>query len=341
MQLERDRFREFFHGLNIKESWNEAETDAEVTYSHDEGEFKIVGLHYHAEDLWEPKLGKVVRRSRVLDWNKHKSWPEGYDNTDEIIQDMVSRCDGHKEACLSFLRQLHKNVHGALAPGMPGRYWPNILNNNHWQDVANLIKLCFEDPDEASLLIEQVQQGKDVYPLNRLVFRWLPEKDRNRGIFKGVNRYAFHGDYLMIRSLLGPTSPTKTRALRKYAPGGEGKNHRELKEHLASHPEKLGLKDVIRLEVEYGFVSGDSADIVFWHKNGEITVVEIETDFPRPGDYQLIKYRALLCAEDGLRLDSHTVHAILVAWLIPPEVREFCRRYEITCQEHKLKKSRG
>jgi len=103
---EKDHFREFFHGLNIKETWNKAETDAEVTYSDHESAFKITGLHYHSEDLWDSKLDRVVHRSRVLDWRKHKSWPEGYNNTDEIIQDMVSRCDGQKEACLSFLRQL-------------------------------------------------------------------------------------------------------------------------------------------------------------------------------------------------------------------------------------------
>lgn len=338
MPTEKDHFREFFHGLNIKETWNKAETDAEVTYSDHESAFKITGLHYHSEDLWDSKLDRVVHRSRVLDWRKHKSWPEGYNNTDEIIQDMVSRCDGQKEACLSFLRQLREHVHAALVHGMPGRYWPNILNNNHWQDVANLIKLCVEDPDEAAHLIDQVRQGKDVYPLNRLVFRWLPDADRDRGIYKGVYRCAFHGKYRMIESLLASASPDKSRAFRKYGSSGEGKNHRELKEHLAKHPEELGLKEITHHKVEHGFMSRDSADLVFWHKNGEITVVEIETDFPRPGDYQLIKYRALLCAENGLRLDSHTVHAILVAWSIPPEIREFCRKYGISCQEHKLPK---
>lgn len=90
--------------------------------------------------------------------------------------------------------------------------------------------------------------------------------------------------------------------------------------------------------MEYGFISGDSADLVFWHKDEGITVVEIETDNPNPGAYQLIKYRALLCAEDGLSLDSHTVHAILVAWSVPTEVREFCRKYGVSWQEHRVPK---
>lgn len=142
----------------LKETWNKAETDAEVTYSDHESAFKITGLHYHSEDLWDSNLGRVVHRSRVLDWHKHESWPEGYNNTDEIIQDMVSRCQGQKEACLSFLGKLREHVHAALVHGMPGRYWPNILNNNHWQDVANLIKLCVEEPDETALLIDRWNQ---------------------------------------------------------------------------------------------------------------------------------------------------------------------------------------
>jgi hypothetical protein len=334
VSAEKDDFRGFFQGLSVKETWNEAEMEAEVTYIHDGSEFKFAWLHYHLENLWLTTLHKVVRRC-VLDYTEH-DWPYGFDNTDKIIQDMVNQCDGEKDACLLFLRGLRGNVFSALAQGMPGRYWPNILNNNHWHDVANFIKLCVEQPNDAADLANQCQQGKDVYPLNRLVFRWLPEDDRDKGIYKGVYRCAFHGKYQMTRNLLGLASPAKTRSLRKYPSGGEGKDHRELKEHFAKHPEGLGLDDIVRREMEYGFISGDSADLVFWHTSGEITVVEIETNNPDPGAYQLIKYRALLCAEDGLSLVSPKVHAILVAWSVPLETRRFCQKYGIHCQEHKL-----
>lgn len=243
MPTEKNYLREFFHRLNIKEEWNKAGTEVEVTYSYDGNEFEINGLHYHSENLWHTALAKVVRRSHVLDWDKHGNWPDGYDNTDEIIQDMVDRSPGDKGACREFLRQLRENVHAALVHGMPGRYWPNILNNNHWHDVANFIKLCVEHPDEAAHLVDQAREGKDVYPLNRLVFRWLPEADRDKGIYKGVYRYAFHGRYQMIKSLLTRVTPDKGQTIRKYGSGGEGKDHRELKEHLAKHPEKLGLKE--------------------------------------------------------------------------------------------------
>ena len=250
----------------------------------------------------------------------------------------MNRCRDDKESCRLFLRELRDQVHAALVRGEPGRlryYWPNILNNNHWHDVANFIKLCLEHPEGAGHLVDQCQEGKDVYPLNRLVFRWLPEANRDKGIYKGIDRVAFHGNYRMIEGLLSPASPAKSQAHRKYGSGGEGKEHRELKEHFERHPEQLGLKDIVGRQKEYPFISGDSADLVFWNKHGEITVVEIETNIPDPGAHQLIKYRALMCAQDGLSLDSPKVRAILVAWSVPTEVRAFCRKYGMSWQEYR------
>lgn len=124
-------------------------------------------------------------------------------------------------------------------------------------------------------------------------------------------------------------------AARKYGPGGEGEAHRELKEWVAKHPDALGLHDVIgEGEVEYPFCCGDSADVVFRHKSGRWTAVEIETTTPFPaGAFQVIKYRALLCADRELALDSNSVMGILVAWSIPSEVREFCRKYGVIWKE--------
>lgn len=122
---------------------------------------------------------------------------------------------------------------------------------------------------------------------------------------------------------------------RKYGPGGEGEAHRKLKEWVAKHPDALGLHEVIgEGEVEYPFCCGDSADVVFRHKSGKWTAVEIETTTPFPaGAFQAIKYRALLCADKGFPLDSKHVEGILVAWSIPSKVREFCRKYGLLWKE--------
>jgi RecB family endonuclease NucS len=88
--------------------------------------------------------------------------------------------------------------------------------------------------------------------------------------------------------------------------------------------------------MEHLFLCGDSADIVFTHSSGSSTIVEIETTTPFPGAHQAIKYRALLCAQKGLSLDTKNISTMLVAWTIPADVRDFCGKYGILWREYEL-----
>lgn len=128
------------------------------------------------------------------------------------------------------------------------------------------------------------------------------------------------------------------RERRKYGGGGEGPEHLRLKKWCAKHPEELGVDSVTRIpgQVEHGFVSGDRVDVMFDRTKRRATVIEVETNDPMPGAHQAIKYRALLCAQRGLPLDSPDVEAILVAWEIPPNVRRFCDQYGIRWHEKRL-----
>ena len=123
--------------------------------------------------------------------------------------------------------------------------------------------------------------------------------------------------------------------IRKYGAGGEGENHKRLKEWVAKNPESIGLKNISKYELEYVFLSGDTVDIIFQLIDGSDAVVEIETTIPLPGCYQAIKYRALRCAERSLALHSEKVKAILVAWKVPQDVRAFCCQYDIAWHEIK------
>jgi hypothetical protein len=116
---------------------------------------------------------------------------------------------------------------------------------------------------------------------------------------------------------------------RKYGGGGEGEEHRKLKEYIRSHPEAIGLSSVKSGELEHTFISGDVVDILFEHRDGSYSVVEIETTDPLPGCYQAIKYRALQCAEMRLPLDSTKVRAVVVAHSIPSDLGKFCQSYGI------------
>ncbi len=123
---------------------------------------------------------------------------------------------------------------------------------------------------------------------------------------------------------------------RKYGPGGEGKHHKQLKEWIAAHPEAIGLTGATTDRVEYPFPSGDVSDIVFKLPGNKYAVVEVETLSPNPGHFQALKYRVLKCAELGIGIGSQDVQAILVAWQIPEEVRQFCNKYGISCVEKRL-----
>lgn len=116
---------------------------------------------------------------------------------------------------------------------------------------------------------------------------------------------------------------------RKYGSGGEGSQHKKLKEWVARNPDFLGLREVQDTEIDsHTFLSGDRPDIIF-KCSSEIVVVEIETFDPYPGAYQAIKYRDLMCAELNEPLLSTYVRSFLVAHTIPEEVKRFCERYSI------------
>jgi len=117
--------------------------------------------------------------------------------------------------------------------------------------------------------------------------------------------------------------------IRKYGPTGEGMEHMRLKKLIAEKPALIGLKNVEEVKLEYEFLSGDAADIVFKLSGNRYVVVEIETTNPLPGCFQALKYRILKCAELGLPITSPNVEAILVAWLINDEVKSFCLKYNL------------
>lgn len=121
-----------------------------------------------------------------------------------------------------------------------------------------------------------------------------------------------------------------------YGSGGEGDDHKKLKEWVAQNPTRIGITNVKKTKIEYRFASEDIADIVFELDGGSYIVVEIETFNPYPGCHQALKYRVLKCAELGLDIKSSNVEALLVAWTIPEEVKKFCNKYGISFVEKKL-----
>ncbi|MCX7943944.1 MAG: hypothetical protein N2746_05485 [Deltaproteobacteria bacterium] len=123
---------------------------------------------------------------------------------------------------------------------------------------------------------------------------------------------------------------------KKYGLGGEGKDHKKLKQWILDNPEKIGMKNIKNKFEEYPFMSGDRADILFEHKDGKFSVIEVETSEAKPGFLQALKYKVLKCVEIEENIVSDVVKAIIVAWEIDDDTKQLCKKYGIDYIEKKI-----
>jgi hypothetical protein len=99
--------------------------------------------------------------------------------------------------------------------------------------------------------------------------------------------------------------------------GGESSKHKRLKEYIYNNPEFIGIKNVVKKEMEYNLLSGDRLDVYFELKDGTRVAVEVksyisdENDIVR-GLFQCIKYNAVLEAENRIKENRNNYYTILV-----------------------------
>ena len=89
-----------------------------------------------------------------------------------------------------------------------------------------------------------------------------------------------------------------------YGSGGEGEEHRKLKNYIATHPEVIGIEKVIYCATEYELLSGDRLDVYFECKGNKHYAVEVKPNTSSDGDvlrgiFQCIKYQAVM---DSMRV---------------------------------------
>ena len=98
---------------------------------------------------------------------------------------------------------------------------------------------------------------------------------------------------------------------------GESKQHKKVKEFVASNPQVVGLpKNHSQGQTEYLFASGDKADVVFETENGYLgvevkSIISNHPDLNR-GLFQAVKYQALLRSEQKAVFSPPTARAVLV-----------------------------
>lgn len=102
--------------------------------------------------------------------------------------------------------------------------------------------------------------------------------------------------------------------------GGEGIEHKLMKEYISTHPEILNIHNIDNKRspvLEYTLLSSDRIDILFEQENGNRIAIEIKPkDAPNEdilrGIYQCVKYQSLLDAEDTVHKRKGGNRCILV-----------------------------
>jgi len=230
--------KDFFQKITINVHEIKKDKEVDVEYIFNNEKYTVVPLYYWKEPTYDANQKKVIDQI-ALNLDEH-DWPRDYDNTDEIIKEFASllKQEDKKKNFKNFLENVRDNIRSTLEDGMGGRYWPNLLNNNHWHDVVLMIKKILEEPQRYKFPNEKFKSIQELNeePFNRLIYRWLPENKRENP--KKIKRYAFHGNYAMIKNLIRNASKYKNNNIKEntnmnngeslfqtilYGPPGTGK----------------------------------------------------------------------------------------------------------------------
>ena len=158
--------------------------------------------------------------------------------------------------------------------------------------------------------------------------------DSKKGEVKKINETAHQYDWnWVLRELeLKPAIIIEKEKLAKiknesHGYGGEGKEHKALKEFIAKHPECIGVKNVLAAKTEFELLSGDRLDVYFECHKKRIAV-EVKPSSSPDGDilrgvFQCVKYQAVMDAARVVDNDNYDNEVILVtAGKLSPEIRQ-------------------
>lgn len=149
--------------------------------------------------------------------------------------------------------------------------------------------------------------------------------EAKRIFVEGVNQKAVkyeHWDWVLNALGLQPAvglTEDEWKSISKpiYGSGGEGKEHKALKEYIKANPKALGIHHVAHSETEHVLPSGDRLDVYFELKDGTRVAVEVkpstapEQDVAR-GIFQCVKYEATMKAIRQLENESYAIQTYLV-----------------------------
>lgn len=130
-------------------------------------------------------------------------------------------------------------------------------------------------------------------------------------------------DWVLQELELAPYKPFSDEELQKmsvpsnYHGGGEGLEHKKLKEYICNHPEVVGIKEDCKGISEETLYSGDRLDVLFKLKNGDRIALEVKPSSSKDEDifrgiYQCVKYQAVMEAMRRAKSEKYNIKVILV-----------------------------
>ena len=99
--------------------------------------------------------------------------------------------------------------------------------------------------------------------------------------------------------------------------GGEGEQHRKLKEYIFKYPNVIGITNYKEKGMEHNLLSGDRLDVWFRLADGSQIAIEVKSQISSSADvlrglFQCVKYRAIISAENLTHGEIHNNLVYLV-----------------------------
>lgn len=153
---------------------------------------------------------------------------------------------------------------------------------------------------------------KDYEKMDRRMKEYIVESENKKAL-----NYKNWDWVLASLGLTPDLNSSDIESIRKgtFGYGGEGEDHKRIKEYIAKHPESIGLDANLRADNEFILLSGDRLDVYFPTINLAVEVKPLtspDSDILR-GLFQCVKYKAILDAEaqiNGRMQDSRVKFVI-------------------------------
>ena len=128
-------------------------------------------------------------------------------------------------------------------------------------------------------------------------------------------------------------------AISVYVGGGEGKEHKAIKDYVYEHPESLGITGVIRKVVEHPLPSGDRLDVYFETSDSRYAIEVKPSTSPDDdiirGIFQCVKYKAILEAMRKVEYGRYDVSTqLVIAGSMSDKNKKLAEVLGIKCVKH-------